>query len=488
MRATLVLALALAGCGRSQLGIDAGEQPPPELPTVRPEPLVGALRWDAWMEGNDKRNWVAPSLYSRYSHRQPFYGWFSSNLDEAVERDIVEREIAFAAAGGLDYWSFVWYPEQAKSQGEIQQPFNHYLASPNREQVRFTLVLTAGWLAYPNDSWSLYESDFLPAFARLFNDPAYLKVDGNKPVVMLFHSAKLPEERLEQLRQTSEDAGLDSPYFVDVNMNWPRAQELGLNAVTSYGPSGARPRPDENCFPELAARDVKNWGPRKGLQTVVSLTPMADPRPREYGYRVDQPTRRAWRQHLGRAFDWVRAHPDAVSNPALMLIYNWNELDEGGPGIVPTLQEGTRYLDDLWAVRSGDTSSYVDVMNGNHCDIVRDDAWIEDFPEQGIASNRDNDEQISATPGSVLTLTTEGVGFEWLGTRGPDRGQAEVFLDGQLLTTVDLYQEQVERHAPIHTLTGLPPGKHAYRIRALGSKVDAASAAWVGVDELRVTR
>lgn len=73
---------------------------------ARAEPLVGAFRWDAWMEGNDKRRWVAPSLYSRYSHRQPFYGWFSSNLDEATERDIVEQEIAFAAAGGLDYWSF----------------------------------------------------------------------------------------------------------------------------------------------------------------------------------------------------------------------------------------------------------------------------------------------------------------------------------------------------------------------------------------------
>lgn len=484
-------ALALASClcvlacgGRVEVTPESQRPRPPAEP-----PLMGVIRWDAWVKGNDALGWVARSLYGQYEHREPFYGWYLAGLEEDVEQDIVEREIAYAADAGVDYWSFVWYPEQGEPQAQIQEPFNHYLASPNHGRIKFTVILQAEWLAWPDLGWSHYEDTYLPQLTRLFADPQYVTVNGGRPVVMLFHSNKLPEARLAQLGQAIEEAGLPPAYYVNVNMNLDSVRTLRLDAMTSYGPSGARPSGDGHCWAAQAQKDERNWGPNKDVDTVLGLTPMADPRPRkEYGYWIDQPTRRDWRSHLQRSFDWVSAHPEAVSNPALMLVYNWNELDEGGPGIVPTLQEGTRYLDDLRAVRSGDTSGYLDVMNGNHCELVQDDGWQTEFPPEGIAGNRDSDEQIASKAGSLLRLTTEGVGFEWLGTKGPDRGRAEIKVDAGEWQMVDLYASEVTRRAVIHGVAGLASGEHEYQIRVLGSKVDASSGFVVGVDEIRVQR
>jgi hypothetical protein len=481
----LALSSTLLGCGAAEGPIDL-DRSPPEAP-----PLLGSIRWDAWVKGNDAMGWVARSLYTQYKHREAFYGWFTAGLeDEDEERQIMEREIDYAAEAGIDYWAFVWYPEQGTHpQAQIQEPFNHYLRSPNHDRVKFTVILQAGWLMWPDTSWSRYENEFLPYIVGLFADPQYVKVDGGRPVVMLFHTQKLPEERLEQLRQATIDAGHEPPYFVNVNMHLESTLKLGLHAVTSYGPSGANPRTMTHCWAAQAAADKRNWGPRESLDTVVGLTPMADPRPRrDYGFWIDQPTRQNWRQHLTDAFEWVRKNPKSVSDPPLMLIYNWNELDEGGPGIVPTKQEGTRYLDDIKAVRTGDTTGYLDVLNGNHCELEQDEGWQTEFPREGIAGNRDSDEQIASAEGSVLHLTTTATGFEWLGTTGPDRGRAAVRVDDGEWSTVDLYSPELTRRASIHSVSELEPGEHDYQIRVTGSKHEDSTDAIVGVDEVLVQR
>jgi hypothetical protein len=479
-----MLAVASVSCGVSEGPVEVDPSPP------KSPPVLGVIRWDAWVKGNDALGWVSRSLYTQYKHREPFYGWYLAGLDdEGLEQEIVEREIAYAADAGVDYWAYVWYPEQGQPQAQIQEAFNHYLASANHARLKFTVILSTEWLAWPDAGWSKYEDVYLPYLTGLFADPQYLTVDGGRPVVMLFHTQLLPQDRLDQLVQATLDAGFPSPYFVNVNMHAESTVKLGLEAITSYGPSGARPSGDTHCWSAQAAADERNWGRLDDRDTVVGLTPMADPRPRgEYGFWVDQPTRLAWREHLRRGFDWAAQHPSLVSDPPLLLVYNWNELDEGGPGIVPTLQEGTRYLDDIKAVREQDASGYLDVLNGNHCDLGQDDGWQTDFPAEGITGNRDGDEQLASREGSELQLTTEGVGFEWLGTLGPDRGQAAVQIDRGDWEPVDLYAPEIVRRASIHSVADLEPGEHTYRIRVLGTKQGISSDSVVGVDEIRVQR
>ena len=71
--------------------------------------IVGAIRWDAWFDGNTYENNLAPK---QWRSRLPFYA--SVRSDDRVEvrsdkQEVMDQEIAFAAKAGLNYWAFCYY-------------------------------------------------------------------------------------------------------------------------------------------------------------------------------------------------------------------------------------------------------------------------------------------------------------------------------------------------------------------------------------------
>lgn len=76
-----------------------------------PRPTVGAIRWDAWAGGGGVTRIMERTLGpQRYHHRLP---WFAKVTGTDTVRiaggaqAIIDREIAFAADAGLDYWAFL---------------------------------------------------------------------------------------------------------------------------------------------------------------------------------------------------------------------------------------------------------------------------------------------------------------------------------------------------------------------------------------------
>lgn len=448
--------------------------------------LIGAIRWDAWIPGNDALKWVNPSIYTQYNHRRPFYGWYIADIDDQTEGTIMDQEIDYAADHNLDYWSFVWYPEQDQDPDhkKIMEPFNHYLLSSKQNRIKFAFILQSSWVAF--DSWSLWESTFVPYFVQKFQDPQYVKVLGNRPLVFWFDSDQITPQRLQMLRDRTVAAGLGDPYIVDNNMNTDSAQSLGLQGVTSYGPSGARPDSDHQCWQAQVDKDTANWGPHEELASLPGLTPVNDGRPRSYDFWVDQPTYGQWEAHIKNAVDWVAQHPNNVSNPSAILIYAWNEIDEGGPGIVPTGQEGTKYLEAIKAVKTGNyPSSYVDVFNGTNCTISYSGEWTHYFPPDGVQGNYDNDEHISASAGAYAEITWSGVGFEVTGTKGPNRGEMEVFVDGTSQGIIDLWSRTWQQRVTLFSRLDLPTDSHTLRITVTGQKNPASIDYQVGIDTIR---
>src|SRR4029079_858743 len=47
--------------------------------------------------------------------------------------------------------------------------------------------------------------------------------------------------------------------------------------------------------------------------------------------------------------------------------------------------------------------------------------------------------EYSTTNGDAATFTASGLSFAWVAYRGPDRGQAAIYVDGVYATTVNLY-------------------------------------------------
>jgi hypothetical protein len=489
------------------------------------EPLFGAIRWDFWYPGNARPGIVDPTLYRDFPHRQPSYGWYDNDASGGVpdHAAIMDREIADAADRGLDYWAFVWYDEiydYPLCCGQAMRPFKDYLASSLKQRMKFTFIIGGlgnGAPTDPNSRESHWRPHFVPYFKQILSDPQYLKLTGAggvtftepRPVVYSFDTPSLATEpngfgprwadEIEYfIKEIDSVPGLGKPFFVDVNMNLGAYDSFGtangqefIKAVSSYGVAGARPPGNgQQCWSAQAAKDVANRGPypgRSDLLTVPGLTPLSDPRPRQpenygfsYGVHSQPPTYGQWRDHLSSTYDWMRTHPSQVTNPPIALIYAWNELDEGGGGIIPTVQDGTKYLDALASVRSGRTpTTWDELFNGDNCSISRSGSgWVDYAPAIG---EYDSDDEISLTHGDQATLTLANtVGFEVTALRGPNRGDMEVYVDDVLRATVDLTSSTWQPLRPVYSDFTLPSGTHTLRLRNVST-----AGLQMGIDTIR---
>ena len=61
------------------------------------------------------------------------------------------------------------------------------------------------------------------------------------------------------------------------------------------------------------------------------------------------------------------------------------------------------------------------------------------------------------------------IGIAWVSRKGPNRGQARVYVDGVLAATVNLYQTTYVSKVVVFTKTWSTSGTHTIKIVALGT-------------------
>lgn len=314
---------------------------------VSNRPTVGAIRWDAW-SGGEVTAAVERSLSpEKYHGRLP---WFAV-LDDAGKAHIngsapgiMECEIEYAAAAGLDYWAFLLYPKG----NEMSEGLKQYLASPERTKIGFCVIL--------HNTIGLAEEEWLKErarFVQLLQEPGYVKVAGGRPLVYAFGDSfdnNFPTDRFTGLQEELKKVGLD-PYFV--YMGWKPVDDfakkapLGFEAVSAYAYAS-----DVSTFAaltELVERDYWLAAIDNKIPLVPFVTTGWDKWPRKdnpvfweslansYHQQNVFPSRATPDEianHLRRALDIVREHPKLC--PAnTVIMYAWNEYDEGG-WIAPT--------------------------------------------------------------------------------------------------------------------------------------------------------
>ncbi len=88
---------------------------------------------------------------------------------------------------------------------------------------------------------------------------------------------------------------------------------------------------------------------------------------------------------------------------------------------------------------------------------------------------------LSDVPGATASLRFTGTGVTWITARGPSGGRAEIWIDGSLVRTTNLYASSrvfgVQR-----TVTGLSDASHLVRIRVAGTRSADATGTSVVVD------
>jgi len=255
----------------------------------------------------------------------------------------MDREIDFAADAGLDYWAFVLYPESSPMSKSIKL----YLSSKKRGDINFCLIL--------HNSFGVSEEQWPKERARavaLLKEPAYQTVLDGRPLVFEFEARSRGERatgRIAEFRTAAQKAGLN-PYLVF--MGWNPANDFtqqsanGFDAVSAYAHPGSQATYAElvksletGCWQNAAQAGVPyiplvtaGWEKNPRKDTPVSWELAHNYHRQKIFPSIPEPQEIA--AHLERAIKFVQAHPK-ICPANIIIIYAWNEYDEGG-WIAPT--------------------------------------------------------------------------------------------------------------------------------------------------------
>jgi PKD repeat protein len=90
----------------------------------------------------------------------------------------------------------------------------------------------------------------------------------------------------------------------------------------------------------------------------------------------------------------------------------------------------------------------------------------------------------SQTRGGFVEAVVDGPVVRWIGARGPNRGIAEVHIDGKLVDTIDLYAEATRPQQVLFEAYELGEGPHRVRIVNTGERNESSSRPRIEVDAL----
>lgn len=327
-------------------------------------PIVGAIRWDGWVGDLNTDGVGAPTVGlqverslgpNKYHFRLPFFG-VEMGTDTVQAREltqtIMDQDIAYAKYGGINYWAFVYYPDNSG----LDTARKLYDGSVKKNDVKYCYILGAA--AQPSFTWLVSK----------FSEVNYQKVLNNRPLLYIFGGAGgYTAQQINTIRNLTTSAGLGTPYIVLMGTNSTSVsnalESIGADAISAYVTFGGGGSP----YSGLVFSEVNNWDSHKatGKKVVPWVTSGWDPRPR-YDNPVSWTTvgPNDWIQtatavevanHLSDGLNWVGSYPSsAEANTVLM--YAWNEFDEGG-WICPTLLDGTERLDAIRNIISATTQN-----------------------------------------------------------------------------------------------------------------------------------
>ncbi len=349
--ATAISASGSASLPASRSTTAPGEAIPP--PRIR----IGAYWWDGWFEGSP---YIREPLTSEFKDREPIWGWRDDS------QSAVDTSIRLAARYGVDFFAFLWYPETdwrftgGQPSGVMNNGLNYYLSSqaPERDRVGFLLMI-----AQPPKQKEWEQTCRMWA-RRYLSHERYVRVEG-RPALFFYELAALADrlggpERvrpaLDTLRRIAREERCPDPFLVlrAQRQEARRLRELGFDGATDYA-IAYTPTPGEHPYTDLVAAGRKQWASYVGARCnyIPSVTAGWDGRPRVW---MKKPFYAYWYRRSPSEFGafvkdglaWLRSHPQDVPTTPLLMVYAWNEVDEGG-AICPTRQDGTAWLEALEA-------------------------------------------------------------------------------------------------------------------------------------------
>lgn len=315
--------------------------------------LVGAIRWDAWVNPSEK--WgganIRPDNYigaqmarslgpAQYHYRAPYFTIVKSANEITFPdytQEIFDEEMRYAMEAGIDYFMYCWYGED----DIMSSARKYHVNSQYRNNVKMCAMLNIATVT--NDDYDYWINNF-----KL---DCWQKVDGNRPLIYADNVAdqRYTAHIVNKFRNKCMEAGLGNPYIIGLEQfgaTPENVKELGFDAIGDYAAGGGV---DAGEFKDLAHDIWIQWyeWKAKGIQIVPLVSTGWDRRPRiDHPVTWEGPTKNKLdftntatpqeiADHLKQALDFNKNNPD-LTTANTVLIYAWNEHDEGG-WLCPTL-------------------------------------------------------------------------------------------------------------------------------------------------------
>lgn len=325
--------------------------------------LPCAIRWDAnYTNGpSDPGAFTAKDLAPpKFRGRAPLHTKVVSDSQLRWEptQASMDQEIEFAAKANL-CWAFLLSGRngQIDFSHPMNRAFSWMKSSSKKAKVPITAMIGSDNFGTP----STYKSA-IEAILGVIREPNYLKV-GERPVLWIpfeqqnidaYWGGELKNfaNALDYLRMRSREVGLKEPYIVLLAAPEPAVATLRVDAISRYAiiPSFR----DHESYEDFR-HSVERFWDAELRKTQVDVVPTVmigwDPRPRlemkppwqsttvsDIEHYVLPPTDDEIFVACSNAASWVIRQPSR-SPTGLVLIYSWNENDEAGTVLSPTLDD-----------------------------------------------------------------------------------------------------------------------------------------------------
>lgn len=295
-----------------------------------------------------------------YPQREPAVGWFSD------EQCIIDSEIALAALGKLDFFTFDFYTSRSnQSPGALENNNNglrFFITSENKRLMNFTIAYMNHGV-YPITTQEEWDS-YIDLWITYFQDPQYLKING-KPVFIIPWALNFrqqwggtagAQQALLYFRQKVILAGFPDlligggiPQPAAAVSNIGIVAAIGFNFLTAYNADYTSLAAGAHNYNVLLSLLPATWNLFKQYSPIpyAPITVQGyDQRPSQVSslpYLINK-TPELFAQQLQLAKDFLDQNPTMlIETKGMIMINAWNEIGLDG-ALTPTLANGNSYL------------------------------------------------------------------------------------------------------------------------------------------------
>ena len=311
---------------------------------------VGVINWDCSVPASTFFGGFATRALgpAKYRSRTPYYAQvLGADRIDFPSRSLTEyeQEMRYALDAGVDYFAYCWYDPGSEKLpcanavvaaanrhiGELTRARQLHLQSPLRDQLGLCAVLVT---CHP------YSDACLRELAETMQLSCYEKI-GGRPLVACFMGTW--RETVARLKGFCRERGTPEPFVVLMkDSGRPKPEEAeGVDAFSAYS-SNAPCATVEELFDSVIDRNTTRA--RVGRPVIPFFTTGWNPWP-----RIDNPV--PWTGYAKRPYppaltgdelmagarrlrQWMNENPGSCV-PGQMLVFAWNEFEEGG-WICPT--------------------------------------------------------------------------------------------------------------------------------------------------------